>query len=481
MNAFSLKDKKSYVTVAITFAIMLGFGFLPPVALITPDGMRVLGIFLGCLYAWIAGEIVWSSILGIVILCAFGYGTMIENFASAYGNNTVSILLTSVIFCYAIEKSGLLSELSRWIVAQRWAQKSIWLLILAFYIASLVITVLANNGVTTMVLLWALYYELSKEIGAKPFDTLTHVIICGVAVAAAMGCCIMPYAGMTTIVRGLSQQIAPDLVFNTAEYILLNTFLAILFLPIMLIFMWVAFNSKIKNVKIPNRDPYKMNLNFESKASVIVLGIIIFAMIIPNFLPEDNIIRSICNQQLTPAGLFMLGSVILMVIRSNGKPVLDIAESISHAPWPLILLLGAALCISNYLTLEEMGIIPTISSFLGPIVEGKSPFAITMIFMALGLIMTNFINDVATIMVLFPIAAQFILELDGSIMLLTLLFAQAAVQGCLMPSGSMIGAMMHGNSYWLKGKNIIIVVGIMEIAVLVDLLIVTLVGYFIGL
>lgn len=86
-----------------------------------------------------------------------------------------------------------------------------------------------------------------------------------------------------------------------------------------------------------------------------------------------------------------------------------------------------------------------------------------------------------TIMVLFPIAAQFILDANGSVMLLAILFGQACVQGCLMPSGSIIGAMLHGNSEWISSKEVFIYVGIMEIVVLLSLVILTLIGGTIGI
>ena len=39
------KDVKYYVNSAICLALMLGFGYLPPLAPITPLGMQILGIF----------------------------------------------------------------------------------------------------------------------------------------------------------------------------------------------------------------------------------------------------------------------------------------------------------------------------------------------------------------------------------------------------------------------------------------------------
>ena len=52
--AQSLSKKKGifYVDVLITLLFMFGFGYLPAVEPITPLGMKMLGIFIGLVYAW---------------------------------------------------------------------------------------------------------------------------------------------------------------------------------------------------------------------------------------------------------------------------------------------------------------------------------------------------------------------------------------------------------------------------------------------
>lgn len=95
--------------------------------------------------------------------------------------------------------------------------------------------------------------------------------------------------------------------------------------------------------------------------------------------------------------------------------------------------------------------------------------------------MTNFINDVVTCMVLYPIAAQFIIDAGGSEMLLAILFAQVTIQGCLMPSGSIVGAMFHGNIEWMKAKDIFKYVSLMEVLLIVVLCFTAIVGKMIGI
>ncbi len=57
-------NRRSYIHVVIMFSLMLGVGFLPPFAQVTPLGMKVLGVFLGLVYGWCFIDLLWTSVLG---------------------------------------------------------------------------------------------------------------------------------------------------------------------------------------------------------------------------------------------------------------------------------------------------------------------------------------------------------------------------------------------------------------------------------
>ena len=58
-------DRKKLIHTIIVLALMFLFRFLPPIGSITKDGMAVLGIFFGCIYAWTVGEVFWPSVLAL--------------------------------------------------------------------------------------------------------------------------------------------------------------------------------------------------------------------------------------------------------------------------------------------------------------------------------------------------------------------------------------------------------------------------------
>ena len=96
----------------------------------------------------------------------------------------------------------------------------------------------------------------------------------------------------------------------------------------------------------------------------------------------------------------------------------------------------------------------------------------------LCLIMTNLINDMVTMIVLFPICGSLFVAAGGPIELMAYLFVPAMAQGMFMPSGSMNGALVHGNREWLTSGEAYKYLGIQECCVLVVMTIVTIISSF---
>ena len=49
------------------------FRFIPPIGSMTTLGMTILGIFLGALWGWITCDMIWPSVLALVMLGFSGY------------------------------------------------------------------------------------------------------------------------------------------------------------------------------------------------------------------------------------------------------------------------------------------------------------------------------------------------------------------------------------------------------------------------
>ena len=77
--------------------------------------------------------------------------------------------------------------------------------------------------------------------------------------------------------------------------------------------------------------------------------------------------------------------------------------------------------------------------------------------------MTNAVNNVVCVNIFIPIGAALLLGIGGGaehVSLLCSLLAVVLYLGLMVPSGSVVGALMHGNNDWLQAKNIYLYAGI---------------------
>lgn len=100
-------DKKKLIHTAVILALMFLFRFLPAFGPITQDGMAVLGIFFGCIYAWTIGEVFWPSILALVLTGFIGENSVGGVFTAAFGNATLHMSFSHLRFATLLRKADL--------------------------------------------------------------------------------------------------------------------------------------------------------------------------------------------------------------------------------------------------------------------------------------------------------------------------------------------------------------------------------------
>lgn len=115
----SQSHAKHYIYCAIMVALTFGIGMLPPIAEITPLGMKVLGIFVGTVFGWCTLGLLWPSMYALVILGSTGFCTVTEAFSQAFGNSTPLILISVFVLAAYLEESGLSQYIANWFISRK--------------------------------------------------------------------------------------------------------------------------------------------------------------------------------------------------------------------------------------------------------------------------------------------------------------------------------------------------------------------------
>ena len=82
------KNTSYYINSVIGVCIMLFFGYLPTFSTVTPMGMKILGIYIGLLYLWSTVDLIWPSLLGLIVTGFSGYNSVSGLLSAGWGDGT---------------------------------------------------------------------------------------------------------------------------------------------------------------------------------------------------------------------------------------------------------------------------------------------------------------------------------------------------------------------------------------------------------
>lgn len=276
-------------------------------------------------------------------------------------------------------------------------------------------------------------------------------MLTGICVFSYTGAVCVPYCAFTNICLGVLYAIDGSLKMNYAAYCSLMVILNVVLLPIMVGFFKYIVRPKVDYHVVEGlikADELKMNKM--QKIMAVYIVILCAMMILPNMLPNTWAITQVLTN-LGVNGTFILIMVAMtLTYAASGDNLMDFAEGmIRGVPWGLYFLLLAALTISSFIASDATGIATLLVNIVKPLLAGRSAFVFMVLMVFIGCIITNCINNVVTITLLVPISMTFLVVNGGNPLLMASLFAIILLQGVVMPAGSVLGALLHGNEEWL--------------------------------
>ena len=154
-----------YIHIAISVLFMFGFGYLPPFSTVTPLGMKLLGIFIGVIYAYSTCEIVWPSLLAIIAFAMSGYISGLEQAVSlTMGSSLVFQVITQYFTTGAIVIYGV----SKWLIRKTLSIKSLhnkpWLYTWCFLFLTMWGCIVMET-IPLFLLLYSIWNDIAENCG----------------------------------------------------------------------------------------------------------------------------------------------------------------------------------------------------------------------------------------------------------------------------------------------------------------------------
>lgn len=468
------KDHK-YLHFAITLAIMLLFRFIPPIGSITPYGMAIIGIFIGMIYGWSvdAGNLIWTSLLGLFALALTNYGTAGNALAAAFGNESVMLMLLGMFFLGMLQDSNLTQWLSNKLLSAKFTHGRPWLLTALIVIGPALATILVNQTLVALIM-FVVYQSIFEQAGYKKGDLYPAMVLMGFMVVCSVAFSLLPFRGWCLMTVGMAMQSGVDI--NMGGWIISETVTLIVTCIGWMVVMFITPGcnvDRLKNVDITKYQKELKPLNKRQKVVLFILVANIVGCIFLSFAAGDTGIRMYFGK-IGVYGWVIFLIALAMIWKVDGEPVLNKKTAPSYFYWDLILVVASAMVVAGQITDEATGITAAIGQLIAPLF-GLSNFMFLFILGMITFILTNFANNVAVTVTMMTIAMAMAAQADFNLQAALMVITVYGVIGLLTPAGSVNGAMIHAHEFtttksaYISGIIMIVFLTIVMALVLIPL------------
>ena len=444
------------VKTIIGLALMLGFSLLPlNIPYITDLGMKVIGIFLGTIFMWSTGSMIWPSILGVVLLGWFGYKPMGEVLKDWMGNPVAVMIffLLILVGCFSYYKCT--AYVARFFLTNKIVIGRPWLFTLFILLGVYLMATFVNPWAGVFLFL-PVVQNLCVEVGYEKTDRYTKLMTILVVMAALLGFPSAYFNGTILGLNGVYAGLAGAPV-DGGKYMAVTVPIAILCLVAIVLTMRFLIRpdvSKLKTLTLEqlNKNPLPpMNRTQKIVSSAIVIYIL--AMLIPVIVP-GNPVSDILSRNIN--GIAMTLVAILCLLTVDNKPILPLGEIISkHFSWPTYLMIASSLSIGGALTSKDVGFRALLDSLLTPIFAEMNYTVFLIAVVVLGVVISNVMNSAVLMLILHPIIFTYaqVIGSDGWAIITLVTFCVIGF-AAITPSASPYAATIFGQTEVLEAKNV---------------------------
>ena len=350
--------------------------------------------------------------------------------ASQYYSPILFLILGGAFLALAIERVGLHKRLALAIIGM--AGKSAWGILLAFMIATAILSMLISNTSSTLIMIpIAVAVLVAGGVREGETDGFAGALVMGVAFAASIG-------GVGTLVGSPTNAIAAGLMNKTLG-------MEIDFLT------WLKFGMPVVILGIPTLaglliavqkvgrhsfDGSKVQAAIGSpgpwsgpeKRVVPVVALVVLGWL---FLPQ---LKAIAPEGALHDGTIAIigGLLLFMLPDGTGRKLLNWDEA-DRAPWGVIMMFGGGLALAAGII--DSGLADWLGGALEPL-RAVPVIVIAIALVALVILVTEFASNVATASGVMPVVASLILATGVDPVLLAMPAAVAASWGFMLPSGT---------------------------------------------
>ena len=463
------KKKRSLypLHLVIGFGIIALFWFMPPIEPITSLGMRCVGAFLGMVYLWSAVDTLWPSMVGLFLLAISGYGGEAGFngvWMQAVGVYTVLLTLFAMVLFGAMDEVGDTKYIAKWFLTRKLFKGRPVVFIAVFYACCFVLAAICSP-ITSLIILWPISMSLMKSLNItrdEPFWKYFFVGMFAVSTLAQplfpfMGAQLIPYAAFQSMTAAMGN----PMTIPMGQYMLVDVVMTTLVTALYIIVL--KFVLRIDMSKLKAVDPAMIEaqmplppMNLQQKAYLFMIPLYLLMILLPSFFPGNPISDAL--NFIGPMGVTLLWVMLFLIVRIEGKPLLDFKEvAYKQFNWGIFFMIAAAVYGANTLSNEATGVPDFLIQALQPILGGRSEMVFVAIMFTTALIITNFANNAAMAVILMPVVLNFSNQIGINPMPVATGVILMVFVAMLTPAASPHAGLMHGMKNIYTTKDIMTV------------------------
>ena len=385
--------------------------------------------------------------IGLVILGMTLPAPMDSVLGTAFGNNTVLLLLFFCMVASIINSAGIAEYVARRIISVPIVAGRPWVLIFMLSVAMCALATMLTMTAAVLVA-FPLVKEVCRQYGYKPGDVFPMVLLLAMLYVADIAYMMLPFKSLPAIVFGVYSQLSGGLSINLASYVSIVGVLLVL--AIFFVIFMCKFVFKVDVTPIRNsRKLLKHSDQLDAYQKLILWSFVglIVVMLLPNVLPGSlaltKFLKAMGNNGLllTYIGLYLL---------CGFKKGIGLKEIMTQSvAWPAIFLVISVLKITG--SFEATGITKWVGTVCGPMLEGFSGQLLVFIVVAATTLCTQLSNNNACAATFAPIAYTLAVAngtVDPQALLACIILS--CTLGIATPAAATTSAILYGDTDWIK-------------------------------
>jgi sodium-dependent dicarboxylate transporter 2/3/5 len=485
LSALEIRFEKRKRTLGLWLGPLLFLAALaaPPLEGVTPVGMRTLGVFLWTVTWWVTEPIpipVTSlAAMALLVLCGV---LPVEAAFSPWANWVCIFLLSAEIIAHAMHVHGLTRRIAFRMASSRFVGASPWRLLVAFGLASAVMSSVLSHVVTTMIFV-SIATGLMRTLGFPFGSRYAEALFLAIAWGSNMGV-VTPVAAPTNLIAiGVAQQMGYRIGFLQWVAICLPVFVITLGAMFLVIRYVLRPEMPDLGTSAASLGEEVRRLGALSRGEVLsglVFAVAMLLWVLPDVLPlvlpggRQHPVSVWTTRHLDWAvtASLMAGSLFVIPVDwARRRFVLTWDEAVQGVEWGGLLLIAAALALGNTIASKTLGLGGFFEQAMSSTASSGGQFLFVLGVVAFTVVIGSLVSNIAIIgMVgaLVPVVAPAAGVNPAALLVAA---AIAANMDFALPVGTPPSAMVFASGYvrigsMVKGGSILALLSIPLVATL---------------